>query len=77
MPNSSIYGGTALAAFHGGGCMDIRYMAIGPERPMGDREGADDRWTPKRVEEVSKEEVKAPENHNDIDEDAPDDPSKD
>jgi hypothetical protein len=57
--------------------MDTGYMAIGPERPMGDREGADERWTPKRVEEVSTEEVKAPENDNDIDEDAPDDPSKD
>jgi hypothetical protein len=57
--------------------MSIRYEAIGPERPMGDREGANEHWTQQRVEEVSKEEVKSPENNNDVDEEAPDDPSKD
>lgn len=57
--------------------MNTQYHAIGPDRPMGDREGAEDNWTPERVEEVSKEEVKSPENNNDIDEEAPDDPSKD
>ena len=54
-----------------------RYQAIGPDRPLGDREGSDESWTPARVEEVSQEEVKSPQNDNDVDEEAPDDPSKD
>jgi hypothetical protein len=37
-----------------------RYETIGPDKPMGDREGADEDWTPERVEEVSKREVKNP-----------------
>ncbi len=52
------------------------YQAIGPDKPMGDREESEEEWTPKRIEEVSKEEVKSHETGNDIDEDAPDDPSK-
>ena len=37
-----------------------RYNAIGPDRPLGDREGADEEWTPETVEKISKEEVKNP-----------------
>ena len=53
--------------------MNTAYQAIGPERPFGDREGADEQWTPERIEEISNEEVKTPETGNDIDEPAPDD----
>jgi hypothetical protein len=35
-----------------------RYNAIGPDRPLGDREGADEEWTPDTVEKISDEEVK-------------------
>lgn len=48
--------------------------AIGPDRPLGDREETNEQWSPERVEEVSKEEVKTPQTGNDIDEEAPDDP---
>jgi hypothetical protein len=51
------------------------YQAIGPDRPMGDREGSEENWSPEEVEEVSKEEVRTPETGNDIDEPAPDDPT--
>lgn len=37
-----------------------RYETIGPDRPMGDREGAEENWTAEKVEEVSNEEVKNP-----------------
>jgi hypothetical protein len=36
------------------------YQAIGPDRPLGDREGAEDNFTPERIEEISNEEVKNP-----------------
>jgi hypothetical protein len=53
------------------------YRTIGPDRPMGDREGAEEDWTPERVEEISKEEVRNPGDSEDVDEHGPDDPSKD
>jgi hypothetical protein len=55
--------------------MNIAYQAIGPERPLGDREGSDEEWTPERVEEISNEEVKTPDTGNDIEEPGPDDAS--
>ena len=51
------------------------YRTIGPDRPMGDREGEKKDWTPEEVERISNEEVKSPESDNDIDEEAPDDDS--
>jgi hypothetical protein len=36
------------------------YQTIGPDRPLGDREGAEEDWSPEKVEEISKEEVKNP-----------------
>ena len=39
----------------------MKYQAIGPDRPLGDREGAEENWSPKRVEEISKNEVENPE----------------
>lgn len=52
------------------------YRAIGPDRPMGDREGEQKNWSPEEVKRISNEEVKSPENDNDIDEEAPDGDSK-
>lgn len=43
------------------------YHAIGPDRPLGDREGADQEWSPTTVEEISKEEVKNPHDEPDPD----------
>lgn len=37
-----------------------RYEASGQDKPMGDREGSKEHWTPKKVEDVSKKEVKNP-----------------
>ena len=37
------------------------YQTIGPDRPLGDREGAEEDWSPERVEEISSQEVKNPE----------------
>ena len=37
------------------------YQAIGPDTPLGDREGAEDALTPQRIEEISNEEVINPE----------------
>ena len=37
------------------------YQAVGPDRPLGDREGAEDDLSPERIEEISNEEVKNPE----------------
>lgn len=57
--------------------MDVtEYQAIGPDRPMGDREGEQKDWSPEQVKQISDEEVKSPQNGNDIDEEAPDDPDK-
>ena len=39
----------------------MKYQAIGPDRPLGDREGAEENWSPKQVEEISKNEVENPE----------------
>jgi len=40
---------------------DHRYDAIGPDRPLGDRDDGDDEsWSPEEVERVSNEEVKNP-----------------
>ena len=36
------------------------YQAIGPDSPLGDREGAEQDWTAETVEEISNEEVKNP-----------------
>jgi hypothetical protein len=55
----------------------LSYQAIGPDRPLGDRDGSDEPLTPERVAEISKEEVKTPQTGNDIDEEAPDDPDQD
>jgi hypothetical protein len=53
--------GIGLALSDTGDDMNIdRYDTIGPDRPMGDREGAEENWTPEKVKEVSKEEVKNP-----------------
>jgi hypothetical protein len=38
-----------------------KYQTIGPDRPLGDREGAEEDWSPERVEEISNEEVENPE----------------
>jgi hypothetical protein len=37
-----------------------RYEAIGPDRPLGDRDDGDDNWSPEEIEQVSNEEVKNP-----------------
>jgi len=50
------------------------YEAVGHDSPLGDREGSDEEWSPERIEEISKEEVKSPQSGNDVDEQAPDDP---
>ena len=39
---------------------NYKYEAIGPDSPLGDREGSDEDWTPKRVKEISNEEVENP-----------------
>jgi hypothetical protein len=39
------------------------------DSPLGDRDGADERWTPERVEDVTNQEVKNPEDDSDRDED--------
>jgi hypothetical protein len=36
------------------------YQAIGPDSPLGDREGAEQDWTAETVKEISEEEVKNP-----------------
>jgi hypothetical protein len=36
------------------------YQTIGPDSPLGDREGAEQHWTPETVKEISEEEVKNP-----------------
>jgi hypothetical protein len=54
------------------------YQTIGPDRPLGDREGADEEWSPATVQEISTEEVKNPYDEPDPDiEESDDDPSKD
>jgi len=52
------------------------YRMIGPDRPMGDREGADEHWTPERVEEISNEEVRQPDDAEDVDVEGPDAPTE-
>jgi hypothetical protein len=37
------------------------YQTIGPDRPFGDREGAEEDWSAERVEEISNDEVENPE----------------
>ena len=49
------------------------YRTIGPERPLGDREGAAEQWTPERVREISNEEVRNPA---DDEAEGPDDPDE-
>ena len=36
------------------------YQTIGPDSPLGDREGAEQDWTAETVKEISEEEVKNP-----------------
>jgi hypothetical protein len=53
-------------------------QAIGPDRPLGDREGAVEDWSPETVEEISKDEVKNPADQPEPDiEESEEDPSKD
>ena len=54
------------------------YQTIGPDKPLGDREGADEEWSPETVEKISNEEVKNPHDEPDPDiEESDDDASKD
>ena len=36
------------------------YQAIGPDSPLGDREGAEQDWTAETVKKISEEEAKNP-----------------
>ena len=54
------------------------YRVIGPDSPLGDREGADQEWTPATVKKISEEEVKNPHDEPDPDiEESDEDSSKD
>ena len=37
-----------------------KYQTSGLDRPMGDREGAEEDWSPETVKKISNEEVKNP-----------------